>query len=318
MKKNKRCAPSSFKRQQGVVIIVALFFVALVAAMSYFMMGRLERDTRRTQLLLRNVKAELYAQGSILWAEEQLRTNLKNKKPNQIVDLVPIKSPKDEREDYKIYSIIYDAQAFFNINNLEKPEWQNNFKHLLMLVRPDMSEQKTIEIISAIKDWIMPGQQQNEFNKYYMSLSPPYRAAHRKMASASELQLVKGVTPEIYQALEKYIIALPEITLVNVQTAPAPVIAALSPTMNLETGRAIEKIRAQMPFVSTEVFSALDLIKNHPIESGKILVLSQFFLVETSVEIEGQHIMLYTLMERTGSDDKISIRVVWQSKHMMH
>jgi len=45
-----RRPPRSLKRQQGVVIVIALFVVGLVATMSYVMLARLARDTERTAL----------------------------------------------------------------------------------------------------------------------------------------------------------------------------------------------------------------------------------------------------------------------------
>src|SRR5262249_14490959 len=158
---------------------------------------------------------------------------------------------------------------------------------------PNIDEQQAQEITAAAADWITPGQQQNEFNKFYMTLSPPYRAAHRLMASASELQLVKGLTPALFKNLQEFVTALPASTLVNVQTAPAAVIAALSPSMTLETGKAIEKIRIDTQLPSTEAFLNLDLIKNHKVPAEKITVESNYFLVETTVAIENQQVVLY-------------------------
>lgn len=303
----------SLKRQQGVVIVVALFFVALVVTMAALMYSRLERDTRRTHLLLRNTQAEFYAQGSIAWAMDQLRIDAEKQKPDIRVDAIPIQSPVNEMNGYKVFSVINDMQARFNLNNLTNVESQKDFIRLLKLVDPQVTDQQAQEITLAIVDWIIPGQQQNEFNKYYMSLSPPYRAAHRVMVSASELRLIKGVTSALYQALEPYVTALPIATsLVNVQTAKAPVFAALSPTMTLETGLALEKAMTKTIITSTQGFLNLDLVKNHHIPADKITVVSHYFLVETVVAVEGQRIVLYTLLERPENSN--SINVIWQSK----
>jgi general secretion pathway protein K len=306
----------SLKHQQGVVIVVALFFVALVVSMAALMMSRLERDTHRTQLLLRNTQAEFYAQGAIAWAIEQLRSNLEKQKPDVRVDIFPLELPVKEVNGYKISTIITDMQARFNLNNLMNTDAQKDFQHLLKIVAPQITETQAQEIIKAIVDWILPGQQQNELNKYYMSLSPPYRAAHRAMISVSELRLVKGMSPELYHALEPYVTALPETTLINVQTALAPVIAALSPTMTLETGLAIEKLRAQTVIASTQAFLSLDLVKNHHIPSDRITVVSRYFLVKTTVTIEKQRVVLYTLLDRP--ENKSPISVVWQSKSVLN
>jgi len=305
-----------FKQQEGAVIVVALFFVALVVTLSYLMMSRLERDTRRTTLLLRTTKAELYAQGSIDWAIEQLRSDLKKvKKQNVIVDDIPIQSPIDKINGYTISSKMTDEQARFNINQLTTVEAQADFKHLIQIVYPEYDEQKTTAIIAAIADWLRLGQQQNEYNKYYMSLSPPYRAAHRMMVSISELHLVKGMTPLLFDRLEPYITALPASTKINVQTARAPVIATLSPGMTLETGNAIVQARSQNKLTSAQAFLNLDNVKNHmPLPTSKITVVSDYFLVETTVTIEKQHVVLYTLLWRTGDENKNTVKVIWQSK----
>ena len=120
-----------YKAQQGVVIIVALFIVALVATMAYIMMARLSRDTERTALLLRDNTAEFYAQGSIAWAIDQLRNDFDQQKKDQVMDRVPIHSPIDIVNDYKIESTILDIQSRFNLNNLTDVSAQEDFKSIL-------------------------------------------------------------------------------------------------------------------------------------------------------------------------------------------
>lgn len=304
----------SFKRQQGAVIVVALFFMALIAAMAYFMMARLERDTRRTSLLLRTTQAELYAAGSIDWAKEQLQANLKQRKPNMLVDNLPIQSPRDKINGYIITSKITDMQSRMNLNDLTTPETQADFKRLMQMVYPSLDEQAANKIIAALADWLRQGQQQNEYSQYYLHLSPPYRAAHRAMESASELQLVKGMTPELYARLQPYITALPAGKKVNVLTVPGIVIAAMSEGMSLDTGQSMENIRETTKVPTLAAFLALDIVKNHKIDEKKFTDISQYFLLETRVVIEKQQLVLYTLLERTGNESKSAVNVVWQSK----
>ncbi len=306
----------SLKCQQGVVIVVALFIVALVATMSYVMMSRLERDTQRTALLLRNTQAEFYAQGSIIWAMEELRSNWEKQqgKPNTRIDQIPIKSPENEINGYKISSTIYDMQSRFNLNNLTKQETQSDFMRLLLAVAPKITYQKAQEIVQSVTDWITLGQQQTSNDRYYMDLSPPYRTLHQPMAMESELQLVKGMTPALFTALQPYVTALPIATLVNVQTAPAQVLVTLAPTMTLTTAKAVEQLRIEKPIVSPQMFATLDVIKNHNIAADKVTTTSNYFLVETDVTIENQHVLLYTLLERVTNEGKATCSVLWQSK----
>lgn len=315
-KKNYRrqCRPS-LKRQQGVVIVVALFIVAIVATMAYAMMARLDRDTRRTTMILRDTQAEFYAQGSIAWAMDQLRSNLLNKKPNQVADKIPIASGENVLNGYKISSTIYDMQGRFNLNNLSDERSLNNFRRLIQLVSPELTIDKIDALLLAAKDWLLPTTLQNQYSKYYLDLKMPYRAGHRSFVNVSELRLVKGVTPELYAALRPYLTVLPMPTDVNVQTAEAPAIAMLSPVMPLAAANEVIKTRIQKPFVTKEAFAGSDIVKNHQLfQEQPFAIDSSYFLVETKVSIENQHVVLYTLLERTGSNGKASLTVLGQSK----
>ena len=309
---NRKSHYQSIKSQQGVVMVVALFFVALAATMAYFMMARLERDTYRTQLLLRDIQAEFYAEGSIDWAMEQLHENVVKQKPGRPIDTMPIQSPVNEVNGYRISSVIYDMQARMNVNNVLDLKAQPDFQHLLQLADPDLNTEQAREVVLAIADWIRAGTMPNEYSQYYMSLRPPYRTAHKPMISTSELLLVKGMTPKLFKAIQPYITALPEGAKINVQTAPALVLATLGSTMTLETGKAIEKERAQKIIATPEAFKNLDTVKSHDISLDKIVVVSTYFLVETTVAIEKQKVVIYTLLER--KDAQQGLNVIWQSK----
>src|SRR3990167_4942793 len=142
------------KHQQGMVIIVALFIMALIAVMSYAMMMRLERDTYRTMLILRNIQAEFYAQGSIDYAIDQLRNNWEKQKPKQVIDQMPIQLPAQTMNGYTVTSIIDDMQARFNLNNLTEKESQEGFKRLVFVMNPKFTEKNIIQLTQATVDWI--------------------------------------------------------------------------------------------------------------------------------------------------------------------
>lgn len=298
------------------MLVVALFIVALVATMSYVMLSRLERDTRRVTLITRHTQAEFYAQGSIAWAIDQLRNDWLNQKPGKIVDATPIVSPANQINGYVVKSTIYDMQGRFNINNMIDPEAQTAFVRLLRIVAPKITDAEALNITLSIYHWITASQADDELNRYYRELSPPYRPAHRLLTAVSELRLVKGITPALYAALKPYLSALPRTVLINVQTATAPVLVSLSSTMTLDAAKAITSLRQAKPFITVQDFLNLDIVKNHQIKANKITTVSQYFLVETDVAIENQHTLLYTLLERSSmnGDGKAIVNILWQSK----
>lgn len=87
------------------------------------------------------------------------------------------------------------------------------------------------ELAQAIADWIDPDSDtlfpDGAEDSNYTVQTPPYLAANRPFASISELRLVKGVDREIYNKLAPLVCALPPGTPLNVNTAPARVLAAL-------------------------------------------------------------------------------------------
>lgn len=303
----------SFERQRGVVIVVALFIVALVATMAYLMMERLQRDTTRTSLIVRNTQAELYAQGSIAWAMDQLRNDWEQQKQGQVIDRMPMLSPVNDVDGYQVSSRIDDMQGRFNLNALATPEAQKDFLRMMLAVVPKLKEEQAQDIMKATVDWISPTSGQTQFSQYYQGLSQPYRAAHRAMVSPSEWQLVKGMTPAIYAALSPYVTALPENTLINIQTAPAPVLMTLGESVTLPAAMAIAATRAQAVPATVKAFLDQDIVKNHHLSDGKMTVSSSYFLVRTDVVIEKQHLLIYTLLQRAAKQNKARITTLWQS-----
>lgn len=302
------------KGKEGIVIIMALFIVAIVAAMAYAMMGRLSRDTQQTTMLVRNVEAENYAHGSVAWAMDTLRNDVDHKKPDKLVDAIPIKSPKQDVNGYLISSTIYDLQSRFNLNNLTDKKAQLQFMRLIKLVNPNLSQEKVADIVKATIDWITPAAQQSEFAKYYLSLPQPYRAANRPMTNASELRLVKGVTPAIYQTLRPYIVALPTATKINLQTATAPVLASLSDKVSLQDALAIMQLRSDKPLNLNPESYGLDVLKTGRFPMDDIVTESQYFLVETNVTMDDDTILIYTLLSRDAKNGKASVSILGQMK----
>lgn len=306
--------PPSLQRQRGVVIVVALFIVALVAAMSYLMMARLERDTRRTTLILRHTQAELYAQGSVLWARDVLRQNWENQQAERLIDKMPLTSPAENVNGYHIQSTITDLQGNFNINNLAQTNAQPSFKRLILVLNPNLSDGQAVTLTKAVADWVTPGLKQTTFDQYYLSRPEPYRAPHHAMASVTELRLVKGITPAIYTALLPHISALPAVTPINVQTASIPALLTIDPKMTIDAAKALVALRQQKAFTTAQTFLESDVGKNNHIKSDQITVVSHYFLVETTVSIEQQQLVTYTILQRVAQDNKAKVNVIWQSK----
>lgn len=295
--------------QKGVVLILALFFLALATSLSYWMISRTARETRSVDLLLKDIQATSYAYGSLAWAKEELR----RRAVNQVPDDLPIKSDVNEVNHYNVYSIITDMQSKFNLNNLSKETDLAQFKILFKLLQPTLSEQQRDEMTQSIIDWISPEDKINS-QSYYLTQSPPYRVPHRDMKSISELRLIKGITPAAYDALLPYVTALPQIVKINLLTAEAPVIASLKENMPIETATAIQRSIKDRKIKNAAEFDKLEIAINNGLTAAQATFVSNYFLCETHVTRENQSLVVYTLLERVSiPKNPVSINVIWQS-----
>ncbi len=301
-------------KQRGTAIVMALFVTALVAAAAIAMIDRARIDTRRTELILRANQANFYAQGSIAWAMDQLINDWTQKQPDKLIDRTPIKSPVNKIPGGIIFSVIYDAQSKFNLNNLADMGSVPTLVRLIQLAAPKLDLPALQNILLGIMDWISPGKSSSAFDSYYAALNPPYRAPHRPIVSVSELRMIKGMTPELFMQLTPYVTALPAATKININNAPPLVIMSLNSNMTAETAKAIVSHCQKNPFPSTQHFLNFELVKNNPIEESKITVTSDYFLVVTTVKIGEQTTRLYTLLQRSTKDSKAEIKIIWQSK----
>lgn len=290
------------RSQQGAAIIMALFVTALVAAIATAMISRLQVDIRRTELLQNANTAYLYAQGSIIWATAALDESAAKQKENPI-DRTPIQSPVDEENGVKIQSTIYDAQGSFNLNSLSESSAQPDFVRLIHLASPEIEEEQAKNIVKAIVDWITPSSNDQALAEYYVKQTPAYRAPHRPMVSISELRLVKGVTPALFETLSPLITALPKPTKLNINSVKMLTLMSLSPKITPEIAKKLTDRVKATPFLTMESLQNDELIKNNEIETNKLTISSNYFLVVTNVTVGQQLLTLDTMMVRGGGKE---------------
>ena len=134
-----------------------------------------------------DAQAQQYAQGSLIWAIDQLRHNWEQKNPNQLIDMIPAKSPVNQVNDYTVSSTIYDMQARFNINNLNQEDAQAVFRHLIQVVDPKIKGEQAKDIMYAIADLLGSSAGMMHYADYYLHQRVTYRPAYKPMISVSEL-----------------------------------------------------------------------------------------------------------------------------------
>lgn len=310
---------------RGVALITVLFIIALTASITTAMLTRLASDLRRMDYNFLQGQIMHFQYGVESWALARLyQDNRKDANQGRMDYYGESWSKKIVQQivdnQVNITALIVDQQAKFNLNNLaqssaEKKKQQTKqtqlqlFKRLLQTLKIDDTN------TAAILDWIDSDQDirfpHGAEDSFYLSLTKPYRSANNRLVDISELALIKGITPQIINKLKNYITVLPQTTPINVNTASAQVINALSPDINLDHAKKLINIRRAKPFKSNAEFitTAKKLIKKTKLRPENltqlISVASNYFLCHSSIIMSRGKTKYTSLIKR--SPNKITI-----------
>jgi len=159
-------------------------------------------------------------------------------------------------------------------------------------------------LADALADWIdadsEPQPRDGAEDAYYLALDPPYLAANRPLIDVAELALVRGFDDNVCARLRPYISALPGVTAVNVNTAPAEIISAVIEGLDLGGAQLLVAQRDRAYFRSSDDFLRR-LPRGAEAAAGDIGVSSDYFMATLRVTIGGAQARGKALFARRGS-----------------
>ena len=300
------------QKQSGIALIMVLLVVALVTIIATGIASKQNISTRRTQNLLYSEQGYMYLLGAEDWAKTILVQDSKDNKTDSLDDNWATTLPPIPVEGGTIQGTIEDLQGRFNINNILKasnPD-QNNiiiFKNLL--IEHDIDD----GLVDALVDWLDEDLDSTVPNGaedgIYLSNVTPSRTANHLMASATELTLVKGFDYKKYNEISEYIVALPEATTININTANAMQLSMLSNQVSLSEAEDIIKNREKSGFKTVDEFLALNSVKGKTISKEVLSVTSNYFLLKARSVIGSLKSELYSVLYRNSKGEvKVLLR----------
>ena len=291
------------RSQRGIALLMAMLVVALATITAVSLTHEQAISMRKTGHVQATDAALQYSLALEDFARVLLREDLKDSKIDHLGEIwARAEGVTAPIEGGVLSGSISDAQARFNLNSVLQQENEDRLRVLCnnLEVSPDF--------IPALKDWIdenlETGGVDGAEDDYYTSLDPPYRAANRELSDTSELLLVKGVTFEMFEKLQPYIIALPADARLNINTLPTEIYAALDQNLNPDQ---FESEREDNAFESLEDYKNR---MQHPalIEEG-LAVSSNYFIAQGNV-LRGEKGLSFTsLIHR---DDQGASRILWR------
>ncbi|MCC5861312.1 MAG: type II secretion system minor pseudopilin GspK [Gammaproteobacteria bacterium] len=241
-------------RERGVAVITAILIVAIATTIAVNMLWRSQLDQRRTAAQIQADQAWLYLRGAEALAADILRQDLLEFGPDsdhlgeiwaQRIDPLPVDGGFVSGE-------IEDLQGRFNLNNLIDAAGQADpvavewFQRLLRVLELDP------ELAWYVVDWLdadtQPSFPVGAEDGAYTGREPPYRPPNLPVTSTSELLAVEGFDAEAYAALRPFVAALPQGTALNVNTAPAEVLASLDDGLGIASALQLIEQRGDQDF----------------------------------------------------------------------
>jgi len=246
-------------RQRGIALLVALVVVAIVASLASWVSLSQEVWMRQAENLRDQEQSSAVTAGALQFAALSLDREGQQTAEDDLTQPWAKPLPFFPVAGGSVTGRIVDAEARFNLNNLfhngsPDPAQVGVFQRLLVAAG------LTPQLSSAVVAWMTPSTAQGTqaiADSVYLGLPVPYRAASQPFVDTSELRLVEGFDQAAFRKLRPWITALPEtagVTPVNVNTAPAPVLAALFPAVSPDAMTAVVAARAVTPFTSTPQF----------------------------------------------------------------
>ncbi len=307
---------------RGVALITALLVVAIATVAAVAMASRQQLDIRRSANLVNGEQAYQLALGVEAWATQVLVRDLQRNRIDHLgetwaLDLAPI-----DVEGGRVAGQIEDLQGRFNLNSLLRKQgdtYQPNPKSIRYFQRLLVRAELPPEIAGAVVDWIdeniEPYPDGGAEDDVYTQLDPPYRPANTLMKSPSELLQVHGMTREGYVKLAPYLAALPVPngsigTAINVNTAPLPVLLALSDNILPNTLEAALQRREAKPFSSTGEFIQMllpDITLDANAQTAPLGVSSDYFLVVADAEFGRGRARLLSVIQRGQENGKAEV-----------
>jgi len=300
------------RRQRGMAVITAILVVALVASAASFMAWQQQLWVRQVENLNAQAQSREVALTALQWARSVLAQDARNNQVDHLDEgwaqtLAPLPV-----EGGELAGSVSDQQGLFNLNSLVRGGRTSAidlavFRKLLELLQlsPDLAD--------AVVDWVDPDVEVTypggAEDMDYLGLEPPYRAANRVLTTVDGLARVKGFDADTLERLRPFVTALPQPTPVNVNTAPAEVLAAAIADLPLDQARALVAARKGRHFKDLADFRARLPETVTQVNEAVLSVGSRYFRVSGHARFGRAKVGYEALLERESTAWP---KLVWQ------
>jgi general secretion pathway protein K len=297
-------------RQRGVAVVTAMLLTTLAISIVASLFWQQQVQVRSMENQRLHLQTKWIQRGALDWASVILRqpyprisleqvwaTPLAETRLDQYIERERVQG---ENFAATLSGQVFDATSRYNLNNLAKNGTTDAsqvevLRNLLTNLRLEA------RLAKPIADFVAAGQPLTGETLPPEGGAPPQAprsGAPMPLLRVDDLLAVQGVKPETVERLRPFVIVLPSSdTTVNVNTAPAEVLAAVVPGCSMSQGNALVEQRKRVPWNDVGQFKTELQCGPDPGEP-KIAVTSQYFLVQSRIRLDRAALDTESLVQR--------------------
>ncbi|SNS18357.1 type II secretion system protein K (GspK) [Noviherbaspirillum humi] len=318
------------RKQRGVAVVTALLLTTLAITIVASLFWQQQVQVRSIENQRLQLQKQWILRGALDWTRLILREDARFSKVDYLGEPWAVKLAETRLDQYvdnaqsqadvpdaALSGGITDAQGRFNLNNLATDGKPNPgevavFGRLLTNLRlePALAQATADLLASAQRARISAGAVAGQAGQAGGAATPGAGGQAKPMPiwQADDLLAVTGFTPAMLDKVKDFVIVLPAragLTPVNVNTAPAEVLAARIESLSLAEANALVAARERTYFRDAADFT--QRLQGKSIGGASIDVKTSFFLVLGDVRLNRATLNMQALIERNG----LNTKVIW-------
>ena len=310
-----RTYPELFDRQRGVAVITALLLTTLAITIVASLFWQQQVQVRSIENQRVQLQQQWILRGALDWSGLILREDAKHSSVDNLDEPWAVSLAETRLDQYiengradadnvdaTLSGGISDAQARYNLTNLcpngiIDPVEVAVFSRLLDRAKLDPALAQATAVVMA---QTLSKPETNVATGDRQLVPQPVQ-----LAQLDDLLAVPGFSPEILDSLKDFVIFLPRATPVNVNTAPAEVLAARIGT--LSPAEAVTLVNSRNTASFRDLADFTNRLPGKPLSAtpGKVSVATNYFLVNGKVRMTRAELDMQALIERNGSTTKL-------------
>lgn len=284
---------------RGAVLISVILLVALAASVASFLAWQQSLWLRQVENLTARAQAGVLARAGIDLAQDWLHTEKASIDKASGADW-SLKLPPLPVEGGFLTGELRDQQGLFNLNNIVVNGAPTSdyevAKRLFAVLALDP------RLLAALRDWLDPDEDvsaDGAESQAYLAGDPSHRSANQPLTSIESLYRVSGFNAKIIDSISPYVTVLPARVQLNLNTAPAEVLAARF-GLPLTDAKTLVLSRDQARFTSLGDFVARvpPAHRDKITEQGTLTMTSEYFLAIARTELANANVAYRALLQR--------------------